>query len=212
MSIGPIIDETQDQHVINNTACAKARQVLLVEWLVLGFCLTACYKSVLLSNMVNVGYEKAVDTVEDVLSSGKPLAVPQNTYIPSQIHKSSRASVRKLAEQIVFYNFTGTVPQWVHDGLVKRLLKKCGSLGGVTITFFRIMNKSLIAIDMRYPVASFSKQCYRSKEYLYSERTSFYLPKASPLKVIKIERSQLVELLTVNLLDISTTGHFGRTM
>ena len=119
MSIGPILDETQDPNFINNTACAKARQLLLVKWLVLGFCLTACYKSVLLSNMVNVGYEKAVDTVEDVLSSGKPFAVPQNTYVPSQIRKSSRASVRKLEEQMFFYNFTGTAPQWVKDGLVK---------------------------------------------------------------------------------------------
>ena len=72
------------------------------------------------------------------------------------------------------------------------------------MTFFRILNKSLISISLRYPIESFFKQTYRSKEYLYSERTSFFLPKASPLKVIKIGRtvSQYVELLTVNLLGI----------
>ena len=121
MGIGPILDETQDHNIINNFACSKARQVLLVKWLVLGFCLTACYKSVLLSHIVVVGYEKAIDTVDDMLRSGKPFAVAQNTDVPSKIRESPRASVRKLAEQFLFYNFNFTTqraPQWVYDGLV----------------------------------------------------------------------------------------------
>ena len=125
MGIGPILDESQDPNIINSAACAKARNVLLVKWLVLGFCLTACYKSVLLSHIVVVGYEKAIDTVDDMLLSGKPFGVAQNGDVPSKIRKSSRASVRKLADQFVFYNFSSgpePVPQWVYDGLV---LKEC---------------------------------------------------------------------------------------
>ena len=123
MAIGPILDETQDPNVINNAACAKARQVILLKWLVLGFCLTACYKSVLLSHIVVVGYEKAIDTVDDMLLSGKPFAVAQNTDVPSKIRESPRASVRKLADQFVLFNLSSgpePIPQWVNDGLVRK--------------------------------------------------------------------------------------------
>ena len=127
MSIGPIIDESLDQKFVNITTCAKARQVLLVKWIVLGFCLTACYKSVLLSNMINIGFDKTIDSVEDVLDSGKLLLVPDNTDVSSQIHKSARANVRKLANQIKLYNISigssQLAPQWVYDGSVQDI--KC---------------------------------------------------------------------------------------
>ena len=122
MGIGPILDESQNPNIVNNAACSKARQVLLAKWLVIGFCLTACYKSVLLSHIVVVRYEKAIDTVDDMLRSGKPFGVPQNTDVSTKIRESSRASVRKLADQFVFYNFSSgpePVPQWAFDGLVQ---------------------------------------------------------------------------------------------
>ena len=122
MSIGPIIDESLDQKFVNITKSAKARQVLLLKWLVIGFCLTACYKSVLLSNMVNIGFEKTIDTVEDALDSGKLFLVPDNTAIPSKIHKSASANVRKLANQMKLYNLSigssQLFPQWAYDGSV----------------------------------------------------------------------------------------------
>ena len=123
MSIGPIIDESLDQKFVNITACAKARQVLLVKWLVLGFCLTLCYKSVLLSNMVDIGFEKTIDTVEDALDSGKLFVVPENTDVPSKIHESNRTNVRKLANQMKLFNMSfgsrKQFPQWAYDGSVQ---------------------------------------------------------------------------------------------
>ena len=122
MSIGPIIDESLDQKFVNVTKNANARQVLLLKWLVIGFCLTACYKSVLLSNMVNIRFEKTIDTVEDVLDSGKLFLVPDNTDIPSKIYKSVRYNVRRLANQMKLYNFSigssRLFPQWAYDGSV----------------------------------------------------------------------------------------------
>ena len=122
MSIGPIIDESLDQKFVHITTSAKARQILLVKWIVLGFCLTACYKSVLLSNMVNIGFEKTIDTVEDALDSGKLFIVPENTDVPSKIRNSIHANVRKLADQMKLANLSfgssKQFPQWAYDGLV----------------------------------------------------------------------------------------------
>ena len=132
MSIGPIIDESLDQKFVHVTTSAKARQVLLVKWIVLGFCLTACYKSVLLSNMVNIGFEKTVDTVEDALDSGKPLIVPENTDVPSKI-RNARGNVRKLANQMKLANMSfgssKQFPQWVYDGLVNQVQRSAKRRG-----------------------------------------------------------------------------------
>ena len=122
MSIGPIIDESLDQKFVHITTSAKARQVLLVKWIVLGFCLTACYKSVLLSNMVNIGFEKTIDTVEDALDSGRLFIVPENTDVPSKIRNSIHANVRKLADQMKLCNlsfgYSQQFPEWAYEGSV----------------------------------------------------------------------------------------------
>ena len=126
LTIGPIIDETQNHSLVNNNKCSNARQFLLVKWLILGFCLTASYKSVLLSNMVNNGYEKAIDSVEDMLQSAKPLLVPRNSYLPSIIRKSSRENVRKLAKQFKFFDFdAGNDFGWIGKGLVQCMTFQC---------------------------------------------------------------------------------------
>ena len=121
MSIGPIIDESLDNKFVHITTSAKARQVLLVKWIVLGFCLTACYKSVLLSEMVNIGYEKTIDSVEDALVSGKLFVVPENTDVPSKI-RNGIGNVGKLANQMKLANMSfdssKQFPQWVYDGSV----------------------------------------------------------------------------------------------
>ena len=125
MSIGPIIDESLDNKFVHITTSAKARQVLLVKWIVLGFCLTACYKSVLLSNMVNIGFEKTIDTVEDALASGKLFIVPENTDVPSKI-RNGIGNVKKLANQMKLANMSfdssKQFPQWVYDGSVSQYM------------------------------------------------------------------------------------------
>ena len=125
MSIGPIIDESLDNKFVHITTSAKARQVLLVKWIVLGFCLTACYKSVLLSEMVNIGYEKTIDSVEDALVSGKLFVVPENTDVPSKI-RNGIGNVKKLANQMKLANMSfdssKQFPQWVYDGSVSQYM------------------------------------------------------------------------------------------
>ena len=38
----------------------QCRDVLILEWIVLGFCLTVSYKSVLLATLVSAEYEKPI--------------------------------------------------------------------------------------------------------------------------------------------------------
>ena len=70
---------------------------------------------VLLAMLVNVGYERPLDTVEDVLKSSKSFAVAGNTYIPYYLKSSPRPSDRKLAEKFILYNMTLKIPKWIQD-------------------------------------------------------------------------------------------------
>ena len=76
--------------------------------------------------MVNIGYEKAIDSVEDMLQSGKPFLVAQNSPVPSIIRGSSSENVKKLAEQFKFFDFiAGKHFKWIHEGLVQCTTFQC---------------------------------------------------------------------------------------
>ena len=107
ISIGAIIDESQEHRHICNRDCPKSRQLLLIMWLVAGYVITMCYRSVLLSNMVNIGHEKPIDTIEDLLHSGLTFYCPDNYSGRYLMNTDPRASVRKLVErQLQFYQLT----------------------------------------------------------------------------------------------------------
>ena len=110
--IGPIIDEVQVYEYMNNRECAKARQLLLITWLFVGFTLTLSYKEVLIANLVNVGYEDPIDNFEDLVSSGRKMVTCENCYIPYLLYNDHRESVKQLLkdDKIVWVNFTGQYP------------------------------------------------------------------------------------------------------
>ena len=76
-------------------------------WLFSAYIITISYKEVLISNLVNVGYEETIDNFDDVLQSGKPVFVPENTLIPNLLFNDPRQSVSQLLDNLVYYNFTG---------------------------------------------------------------------------------------------------------
>ena len=72
ISIGAVIDEAQIDSYITKKPCARARAMLVIQWIVIGFFFTMSYKSVLLTNLINIEYEQALDSIDDVVKSGKP--------------------------------------------------------------------------------------------------------------------------------------------
>ena len=72
ISIGALIDEAQIDNYITKRQCARARPMLVIQWIAIGFFFTMSYKSVLLTNLINIEYEQALDSIEDVVKSGKP--------------------------------------------------------------------------------------------------------------------------------------------
>ena len=118
-TIGALIEESQphEEHNHKNKDCAKSREVLLIVWLVAGFCITILYKSTLSAKLASTTYLTPIDTVEDVLDSGIPLYVYGTGNYDERMHNDPRASVRKLAKNhLQLYDFDSTgVPKYVQD-------------------------------------------------------------------------------------------------
>lgn len=83
-----------------------------------GYVLSLGYKSVLLSTLVSVSYEKPVDTVKEAINADKPIVALGNSTTETRLKTDVRASVRKLANMIKWYDLDEklSVPTWVLNG------------------------------------------------------------------------------------------------
>ena len=119
MSIGAIIEENQSEQYISNKSCAKAREVLLLIWIVFGFLLTMSYKSVLRSNMIHIYYEKGIDSVEDLLKSDRQFFVLGKSSLPKFLDGDKRHKIIELNKRANYYNEeNGVAPIWLSEGQV----------------------------------------------------------------------------------------------
>ena len=108
-SIGAIIDEAQGAHCSNNYAIKRstsyARSLIVFKWMIVGFMLTISYKSVLRAMMMNIYYEKTIDTIDDVLASERTFMVLSDSILPFLLATDPRMKVQELAERVIFYKY-----------------------------------------------------------------------------------------------------------
>ena len=118
ISFGIIIDESVDKHFIDKEKSSRARRALILKWFVVGFMLTNSYKSVLRANMININYEKTIETIEDMLESNLNLTMSGDTILPTLLKLDPRKTVKELKNKVHYYNFTkeGKIPDSVEEG------------------------------------------------------------------------------------------------
>ena len=120
LTIGSVIEESQKHDYFHKQPCAKARELLILKWAMIGFLFTISYKSVLLSNMINIEYEKALDTVEDVLRSDKPLFIDGTSGIGMLLKSDQRGKMKELAKKARYYETEvtekGNSAVWIQEG------------------------------------------------------------------------------------------------
>ena len=120
LTIGSTIEESQKVDYFHKQPCAIARDMLILEWAMIGFLFTISYKSVLLSTMINIEYEKALDAVEDVLRSDKPLFVDGTSGIGMLLKSDLREKMKELAKKARYYETEvtekGNSAVWIQEG------------------------------------------------------------------------------------------------
>ena len=84
--------------------------------MVIGFFLTLSYKSVLRAMMMNVSYEKTIDTTDDMLASERTLMLAGDSVLPLFLESDPRAKATELAKGAVqTYNYgTGSEDELRH--------------------------------------------------------------------------------------------------
>ena len=73
--------------------------------MITGFLITSAYKSVLLSTLVSIEYERPIDTVDDLIETDMPIFMERETV---QLFKfNSRNDIQELGKRVISYNRTG---------------------------------------------------------------------------------------------------------
>ena len=97
--------------------CAKARELLVLKWTMLGFLLTICYKDILLSTLIHIEYEKGLDSIEDVIMSNKPVVYDGDSGIASLLNSDPREQMKEIGRrQKPYVSEKGRVPLRVSEG------------------------------------------------------------------------------------------------
>ena len=89
----------------------------MLKWAVIGFLLTISYKSVLLSKLIHIDYEKGLDSVDDVLRSNKPVVLDSESAIAHLVKSDPREKMKAMSQRIKPYQAEkGAPPMWVIKG------------------------------------------------------------------------------------------------
>ena len=89
-------------------------------WIMFGSFLAIAYKSVLLENMIAIDYESGIDSVDDMLGSGKPLVLDGSSAMLGLLKQDPRPKYKELSKRVVTYKMDGNkkemAPMWVING------------------------------------------------------------------------------------------------
>ena len=91
----------------NKKPCSKARMLLVMEWMLLGFLITLSYKSVLLASLISVQNEKSMDTLEDMLLTDRKILMQKRTSTEILVRTDPRPGIQQLAKKITWISISG---------------------------------------------------------------------------------------------------------
>lgn len=127
--MGLLIEEAPKSEYFQKKQCPMARDVVVLKWAIMGLILCASYKGILLSKLINIEYEKSIDSIDDVLRSQKPVAVLAASGILNLLKSDPRRKVKEIGNRLKPYytveaakrrdNAALIRPMWVVNGYKK---------------------------------------------------------------------------------------------
>ena len=111
-----MIDESVPHEWFHRAGFKRARKLLLILWLVLGNFLLMGYSGTLLTSLVKIRYEDAIDTLYDLEKSGLPFLLPGGIGLENDLGKIQISVMERIMDlQSEFFPFNGTAPQSIYD-------------------------------------------------------------------------------------------------
>ena len=106
-----MVDQTVDEKTISRKHNLKAENVIILIWMFTGFLITSGYKSVLLSTLVSIEYERPIDTIYDLLQTEMPIFIDEITM---KVWNDSCA--QELKTKVSTYEPGAAFPDTIRDG------------------------------------------------------------------------------------------------
>ena len=73
----------------------------------MGNFLTMGYKSTLLSTLVKIRYEKSIETLVDLDTSGLPLLISKHGYVLNTMIKDQRPVMKSILSKSILFQYVG---------------------------------------------------------------------------------------------------------
>ena len=183
ITIGFLLEPSVITTSPNNMTCAKSKKLLILQWIVLAFLLSAAYRSVLLATIVTPAYEESIENLDDLLRTTKQILVPEGTKTSKLLRKDPKADIETLHKKVEFYNkVDGKHPQSVLEGYEnQRLISICVLI--LLNLLCRSLQNKIVRLGPRDDKYLYGN--YLGQDRLFSYPYSYLIPKASPLKVKK---------------------------
>ena len=103
--IGLLVDESVNDNYVTRKPYYKAKNIIILMWMVIGFLITSAYKSVLLSTLVSIEYEKPIDTIDDLLQTEKPIFVDETILLLTA--NDPKDSIQELRKKVNTHDVSG---------------------------------------------------------------------------------------------------------
>jgi hypothetical protein len=104
LTLGILTNSSRPQHQVTLLGM-PSRQIIIVFWLLAGLILGMAYKSNLLASLINIEYEKPIDTLTDVMNAELDLYIVRGTQVPDMMKFSANENMRLLYEKVRFLYF-----------------------------------------------------------------------------------------------------------
>ena len=100
----------------NGSSFTRSRRILLIFWITAGTVLLQSYKAMLRASLINIPYQKPIDTWDDFYNSDLSLLLTIGSGYEQYCETEPLPLVRKICtERGVWYPFNGTAPKWMYD-------------------------------------------------------------------------------------------------
>ena len=104
------LDETVPWICYFRESFMSSRQLLLIQWLIMGNLISWVYKGALLSSLITIRYTEPIDTMTQMENSGLPLYCLAKTHVCIFSNSDPVMSKNKMKDRRFDMPFPGWVP------------------------------------------------------------------------------------------------------
>ena len=111
ITLNVIMDESIPNQWVNRRSFLNSRRLLIIQWVVMAGILSWGYQGTLLSTLVAIRYDEPLDTIDQMVESGLPFGILENSAIEWLAKTDPRGKMQLLNDRRHLVKWNGTVTE-----------------------------------------------------------------------------------------------------